>query len=94
MKIIPRDGIELVKVCDVYLLTPTRRASSYCRDIATLGFVDLLVWKGICKGRTLEEIQAQLAAFSFKKPEEMHERVMEIVRKYEARGFLQVEDAE
>lgn len=84
----PREGIELVKVCDTFLLVPTRVASAACPNIARLGFFDAIIWKRLQKGARVDELCAFLGAVQFKDADSVRERVVSRLKALHEKGFL------
>ena len=95
MKLITRPGIVPVTICGVRLLIPTRAASEECPHMLRLNLLTTMIWNGLEKGKSPEEIRQALQILT-KKPDQDVDALWErTVGGLLDKGFLiRVEDDE
>ena len=88
MKAVPREGIVLTKICGMYLLVPTRKASEHCKVIVPLSIFELMCWEGISKDKTVEELYTITEKAFRRKPEDARRLIDSAVDSLASRGCL------
>ena len=87
-----RPGIVRTKICDVWLLIPTREASEDCPHIMKLTLLSSIVWETIEKGKPMEDA-VRAFRILLKKPDDMiHVKIQRIIDKFCEDGFLICEE--
>ena len=75
MRYVPRSGVTLTKICDVFFLVSTRDASEHCPIISHPGIFELMCWEGVTKGKTADELCA-VTERAFKRTPEQAKRII------------------
>ena len=93
MNYLPKKGIVLVKICDAYLLIPTRAASESCPGIASISGFEAILWRQMEKGAGYEDLLDLLSKFTMQPKEEAALRLEPMLKRLLESGFLAEEDA-
>ncbi len=88
MKIVPREGFSLTKICGINFLVPTRKASEHCWVIVPVSIFELMCWEGLSKGKTEKELCAITERAFRRKPEEAEKIISAAVNTLLSKGCL------
>lgn len=95
MKIVPREGYVLAKICKINFLVPTRKASEHSWVIVPLSFFELMCWEGFSKGKTEKELCRIVEKAFHRNPEEAEKLIRVSTDSLLSKGCLvQVNDEE
>ena len=86
---IPRDGIILTQVCDIYILVSATRNREFCQRSLEINETAADIWTQICEHKADDEIEA----FLFEKYENdqninVHSMILDFKEEMCQRGYL------
>jgi hypothetical protein len=95
MKLVTRPGIVHVSICGVRLLIPTRAASEQCPHMLRLNLLTTMIWNGLDKGKSPEEIKNAIRILTKRPEQDVDNLWVRTVNSLLEKGFLiRVEDDE
>ncbi|MBO4562905.1 MAG: hypothetical protein J5772_04755 [Clostridia bacterium] len=83
-----RDGIVQTKICGVFMLIPTRRASEYCPHIQKVGLLLYAAIELLERGEPMEKVYRMYSILTKKPDDEVHKMVHDQLEELCAKGFL------
>ena len=92
MRYVCRDGIVLTKICNIWLLIPTRKASEEAPLLMPLSFPALIVWTILQRGQPIEDSYRALSILTHKSTEELREPVDEILQMFLKKNLILAEE--
>lgn len=88
MTLVIRPGIVQVSICGVRLLIPTRAASEQCPHMLRLNLLTTMIWNGMDKGKSPEEIKKAIRILTNKPEQDVDALWERTVNRLLEEGFL------
>ncbi len=94
MKYMQRPGIVLTRICNYFVLIPTRAAFSECSTVRQLSFLWAATWKLLSKDNSDEDIMQVHRILTKRSDEEIRDRLERFYKEmYEAGFLIQTDDS-